>query len=76
MRGPCIISASSIDEEVLVSLSRRWPREVILRDEQVWSNGNFWPLKNIPMPKPLSYVVRAFGEDCMAAITVWKSTSE
>ena len=50
---------------------RRWPREVILRDEQVWSNGNFGPLKNVPLPpKPLSYVVRAFGDDCMAVYYV------
>ena len=29
--------------------------------------GTFGPLKHIPLPpKPLSYVVRAFGEDCMA----------
>ena len=54
MRGPCIISASSIGGGAWFAI-RRWPREVILRDEQVWSNGNFGPLKNIPMPpKPLS----------------------
>ena len=42
---------------------------MILRDEEVWSNGNFGPLKNIPLPpKPLSYVVRAFGDDCMAVL--------
>ena len=46
------------------SAIRRWPREVILRDEEVYPTAPLG-LSKILMPlKPLSYVV--LGYDCMA----------
>jgi len=62
-----------LDERGAGLAIRRWPREVVLRDELPFgaASSNFGPLSNLPLPPlPLSYVVRAFGADCMAVYYV------
>ncbi|KAH8065203.1 hypothetical protein JL722_2111 [Aureococcus anophagefferens] len=52
---------------------QKWPGEFVTRPELPFRGGGhaFGPLADVPLPpRPLSYLVRAFGDDCLAVYYV------
>ncbi|KAH8093558.1 hypothetical protein JL720_4696 [Aureococcus anophagefferens] len=52
---------------------QKWPGEFVTRPELPFRGGGhaFGPLADVPLPpRPLTYLVRAFGDDCLAVYYV------